>query len=658
MLMPLTCAAILSIPSLDEARVLDARLLHLGNDQNERFADVALDPQGTRLDLEFEAKANATENVLFVTQRDVSDEWFVELNGARLGTLRREAGSVNAHFRVPRAKLISGVNRLAIYSAKVSDDIILGNVRLDSRSLADALGLERVTVTIRDRATRAAVPARVDFIAKDGGPRPDLVEPTPDLAVRQGLAYTATGRVEAWLPKGEFRVVATRGMEWGMAEASLALDGVNESTLALEIEREVDTTGYVAADTHLHTLTYSGHGDSNLEERVVTLAAQGVELAIATDHNHHTDYRPIQRAAHLDGAFTAVTGNEVTTDIGHFTAFPFDPKGAVPNWKLTDHVKLVSEMRSKGAKVVFLNHPRWPQIETGVFANWKLDRKSGERTNAPEITVDGIEILNTNTMLADPMFLPTDWFALLNAGHRVWAVASSDTHTVGEPCGMGRTYVASATDDPAAIDVDAACENFVAGRFSAAFGIFTDLTVNGKRSGETVAVRAVPVTVKVVVRHPRWVHATRVVVFVNGIAAGEKPLPDYAGPKGHTIEFLLNPKQDAHVVAIAFGDHVDGAWWPTSGKYTIGVTNPVMLDVDGDGKSSSPREIAEKLLSHTDWMTAITSVDEATAIQVAALQLAKLDPKLRGEFEAFVAAGADGRASVAEFLTRRLAEAR
>lgn len=654
MSMPLICAAILSIPSLDESRVLDARLLHLGNDKNDRFADVSLDPQGTRLDLEFEAKANATENVLFVTQRDVSDEWIVELNGARLGTLRREAGAVDAHFRVPKATLISGTNRLAIYSAKVSDDIILGNLRLDPRPLAESLGLERVSVTIRERGTRAPLPARVDFVAKNNGSRPDLVEPTPDLAVRQGLAYTATGRVEAWLPRGEFRVFATRGMEWGMAEGTLVLDGSGESEIALEIEREVDTTGYVAADTHLHTLTYSGHGDSNVEERLITLAAQGVELAIATDHNHHTDYRPLQRAAKLENRFTAVTGNEVTTDIGHFTAFPFDPKGAVPDWKLADHVKLVSEMRSKGAKVVFLNHPRWPEIETGVFANWKLDRTSGERTNAPEITFDGIEILNTNTMLTDPLFLPTDWFALWNAGHRVWAVASSDTHTVGEPCGMGRTYVASGTDDPAAIDVDACCESFLAGRFSAAFGIYTDLTVNGKRSGETVAVRAIPISVKVTVRHPRWVHATRVVVFVNGIATDEKPLPGYAGPKGHTIEFLLNPKQDAHVVAIAFGDHVDAAWWPTSGKYTIGITNPVLLDVDGDTKCASPHEIARKVLEHSDWKAAITQVDEATAIQVAAIVVSKLDERTRAELAAFVAAGADGRPRLGEFITRRL----
>ena len=56
------------------------------------------------------------------------------------------------------------------------------------------------------------------------------------------------------------------------------------------IRREVPTPGYVACDTHVHTLTHSGHGDATDVERVVTLAGEGVELPVATDHNKQVDY--------------------------------------------------------------------------------------------------------------------------------------------------------------------------------------------------------------------------------------------------------------------------------------------------------------------------------------------------------------------------------
>ena len=61
-----------------------------------------------------------------------------------------------------------------------------------------------------------------------------------------------------------------------------------------------------------------------MEERVIAIAGEGIEIAVATDHNHHTDYRPTMDKVGVKEDFTAITGNEVTTPIGHFNAFPFD----------------------------------------------------------------------------------------------------------------------------------------------------------------------------------------------------------------------------------------------------------------------------------------------------------------------------------------------
>ena len=62
---------------------------------------------------------------------------------------------------------------------------------------------------------------------------------------------------------------------------AVALAEGDEKHLDLSIRREVSTAGLVACDTHVHTLTYSGHGDATIDERAVTLAGEGIELPIA-----------------------------------------------------------------------------------------------------------------------------------------------------------------------------------------------------------------------------------------------------------------------------------------------------------------------------------------------------------------------------------------
>ena len=65
---------------------------------------------------------------------------------------------------------------------------------------------------------------------------------------------------------------------------------------------------------HTCTLQFSGHGDASAMERVVTLAGEEVDLAIATDHNHQTDYSPFQEQAGLTEWFTPVIGNGCVID--------------------------------------------------------------------------------------------------------------------------------------------------------------------------------------------------------------------------------------------------------------------------------------------------------------------------------------------------------
>ena len=151
-----------------------------------------------------------------------------------------------------------------------------------------------------------------------------------DLAVRKNVIYSLSGAGAVTVPVGAYTVHASRGLEWSIASEELSFAPGELVTWRPVLRHEVDTTGWVSGDFHLHTLTYSGHGDSNLPERIISIVGEGVEFAVTTDHNHHTDYGPTVDQLDAGAHLTHVTGNEVSVPVGHFNAFPLEPDRAPP----------------------------------------------------------------------------------------------------------------------------------------------------------------------------------------------------------------------------------------------------------------------------------------------------------------------------------------
>jgi hypothetical protein len=536
--------------------------------------------------------------------------------------------------------------------------------------LTELLPMRPVTVSVTDAGTGKPVPARVT-VTDPNGNLVEIFNADPEAtAVRMGALYTHGTGTTVDLPPGDYILHATRGMEWSRAEAKISLrDQPAALHVPLTIRREFDTTGFIAADTHVHTLTYSGHGDANLDERVLTLAGEGVELAIATDHNHNTDYRPYQQKHGLNQYYTSVTGNEVSTALGHMNGFPLDPNDSRPDPKLSDWVQLVDAIRAKGAKVVILNHPRSPALATSPFSRAGLNRASGEFGSGTSFPFDAMELNNPGGARPDPLYLFRDWFALLNHGQKVTAVGSSDSHTVDDPVGWGRTYVPSATDDPARIDVDDACDRFLRGEVSVALGIFTDIRVDGRYTmGETYSPKGRSVDVRLRVAAPSWVHPRRAIAYLNGQAVMEKPVPQVA--KGATdlwLEFSIPlPRHDAYLVCVILGDGVDH---PSIGSksrmignkmerintlFTLAATNPVYLDVDGNGRYESPREQAQSLLSRSgknldEQWKAIMAADAVVAVQMVSLLRQQTAPDLRSVLDGRIRQAAAEHPLLAEY---------
>jgi hypothetical protein len=628
----------------DSRRVLDPKSYHLGVAGMAEWQEFeGSTPHGPQLDLTFNAEANAREATLFIRQRNVKTTWNVMLNGRKLGALETLTQPLVLVLAVPPGTLKAGENRLTIMRppSRLADDVVVGEIALDPRPREQALGGATCEITVTDTETGRAVPCRLTLVDRKEALVPFRPLPGQQLAVRTGVIYTGDGKARIAAPAGEYVLYANRGFEYSVATERLALVAGETRRIALRIRREVPTPGLVAADTHIHTLTFSKHGDATIDERMLTIAGEGIELAVATDHNHHVDYAEPASRAKVDQYFTPVVGNEVSTKVGHFNAFPVPVGGPVPDAQLTDWTQLLRNIRSlTGARVVTLNHPRDVHANFTPFGPENFDAATGVFKNAATLECDAIEVVTSAAMQSDIMQLYRDWFALLNRGVRVAAIAASDTHHVSEfILGQARTYVSSSATDPAKISIDEACDSYRAGRLLVSMGLLTQMTVNERfKVGDLATGIGDEVRVAVDVVGPSWVRADRVELFANGVKLREQAIESTERvEKAHVVWTIPRPKRDVHLVAIATGPGVTAPYWeisrpyqPTSKVFTprvVGSTNPIWLDGDGDGKFSSAHEYATVLVRQADGDTAklkaaLVDYDEAVAVQAGALATA------------------------------------
>src|SRR5262249_59571040 len=105
------------------------------------------------------------------------------------------------------------------------------------------------------------------------------------------------------------------------------------------------------------------------------------------------------------------------------------------------------------------------------------------------------------------------------------------------------------------------------------------------------------VLAEVTVRHPSWVKPTRLELVVDGAVAATADLataqPDDAPTLQRRRVRVPLPAHDAWLVAVAWGEGVKRACWATELAETCAITNPVWLDVDGDGRCDDPRVLAQ-----------------------------------------------------------------
>jgi hypothetical protein len=644
-------AATAAADSLPASIVVEPKLVHLRNDSPREWASFPEAAEETRLERTFQATSNSGEWTLKIRQQDVKQSWRVLLNDQSVGDLIRDEGDIVWYLPIPAGLVQSGENRLTVEirsRGKVAaDDIRVGEIQIEPRPVAALLSEATLEVIVTDKKTGQPLPVRLTLVRTDGALQMTSAKTSDKLVVRPGVVYSADGRARFGVPAGKYVLMAGRGFEYSLAHAEVELrpGAVLQQTLA--IERVVPTSGFVACDTHIHTLTHSGHGDATLDERLITLAGEGIELPIATDHNIQIDYREAARRLGVDRYFTPVVGNELTTSVGHFNIFPVQVGARIPNSKLTDWKLIFDEIyATPGVKVAILNHARDIHAGTRPFDPQWFNPVVGENFTGWPLRFNGMEILNSGATQNDPLQLTRDWLALLNRGLQVTPVGSSDSHDVARfIVGQGRTYIRGDDSDPGKLNVAALIDSFLHGRVTVSYGLLVDLQVKGRFGpGELAAAEGDNVPVQLRVLGPEWVKATKIQLYQNGQLVREEaitPLPDRREEQGVHWSGTWNiprPSFDAHLVAVALGEGVEGEHWrmakpyqPTSPEFrpvSLSVSGAVWLDGDGDGKWTSPRTQAERIyesskgdLAQLVKLLAVT--DEAVAAQALHVHLTR-----------------------------------
>jgi hypothetical protein len=496
-------------------------------------------------------------------------------------------------------------------------------------------------VHVVDGGTGRPIPCRITVVDSAGKLAAVEVAKSAKLAVRPGVVYSSDGSANIGLAAGSYTVYATRGPRYSLAKQAVTV-GPAGAELRLQIRREVDMGGYVSVDTHIHTLQFSGHGDSTAEERLVTLAGEEVDMPISTEHNRQVDYAPFADSTGAAAYLTPVTGNEVTTPIGHFNIFPVVPNGTPPPWESKNRAQILAEIRAlPGVRIVTFNHP-W-DAHSGVQPDSaaRFHPLSGESLDGNPWTTDAIEVINSGAQQSDWMRPFRDWFALLNSGQPIVAVGSSDSHDVNAfIVGQARTYVKSSAARPDRIDVEEACRNLKAGRALVSLGLVTEMWVNGASAvGDLATGLGGEIKVRIRVQGPHWMAADRIELYGDGaLVASRNFEPRQDSVTKADITFTLpNPAHDMWLVAIATGpgpDDMTAPYWPLARPYQptradwqphlIGATNPIRLDADGDGKYTSPKELASRIVDESGddparLVRSLSACDSAVSVQAAAV---------------------------------------
>ncbi len=470
-------------------------------------------------------------------------------------------------------------------------------------------------VTTHDLTIDGQGVVHIEVVDTNGDPVPAMVtvqwaqgtQPVPPDGVL-GLGYptggavtvgwTVDGTMDLPVPPGTWDILVSRGFEWSVERVDdVTVEPGKPLVYVFELKHEVDPHGWRTIDTHMHAAP-SNHGDASKVDRVVVNVANGLDVFLATDHDHAEDYNPEIELLGATDLLYCIPSDEVSTALwGHFNPFPLtllpaEPNNGAPLWWKGMHVPDVDAYVRDvlGAQFIQVNHGGYDE-SNGYFARVGYDPATGEVTKLPEEWLDNFEVMEIiNGHSAYNWESEREiWMSLVNQGRKVTITGVSDCHTRFWP-GYGRTYFWS----PSATVEEAGKVDFLdavaGGHTAVSGGLFVEIEADGgaAMAGDTVVADASgTVVLHLRVQAPRWMGPIDTLrLYENGVVAYEADVallceqhPD--DPVRYDCDVPVHPTADAWYAVDAEGTQpmdpvVDGA-------IPYGLTGALYVDVDGDG---------------------------------------------------------------------------
>lgn len=442
-------------------------------------------------------------------------------------------------------------------------------------------------------------------VTENGKPAPGKVafysQPNPKLGssfTARGagnVSLTPDGEGVVQLPVGQYRVFATRGIEYDVEPFDLVVESNKTYEHTFALRRVVDTRGYLSGDFHQHAAN-SYDSAVSLVDRVTSNMAEGVEILVGTDHDFVSDYTPALNGSL--GHLVWVPGVEATTHtIGHFMGFPMQvrthlPRNGAPETFDKTAREIFAGLRSDPAdKVIQANHPR--SGGTGYFDMLSLDEHDPLRSSVDfDYSFDAIEVLNGKRIDEAEKVLH-DWMNFYAQGRRYTMTGNSDSHVIvfGE-IGYPRNFVRMSENLTQFSQAEFVAAVKQKRAVMVSLGPYIELFAGDASSpaqiGDTLHVKknkqgVASVEVRFKLQAAPWVDVDQLEFWQDGKRVHDLAVPPSQDPVRLVGAVRLDFKANGYVFALARGDRAMEPVLPTkNNKPTrpFAFTNPIVVEVE------------------------------------------------------------------------------
>ena len=409
----------------------------------------------------------------------------------------------------------------------------------------------------------------------------------------------AEGGTEIRLPVGAYLLTASRGPEYTREQRTVEVLKGEDQNVVFAIDKVLETRGLISLDPHLHT--QNSDGRTLIPARLKSIVAEGVDVAVATDHNYVTDYAPALKELGLDKYLAVIPGSEVTKpSVIHYNTFPMKivpeegARGAIDIVPDSPGALFASSRSKNPGAVIQVNHPRSGDL--GYFNNFDLDKeKAAAALPGFDPSFELMEVMNGPSFDRGNREAVEDWLHILNRGYYFPAVGSSDSHGIDESePGFSRTYVYYSGGKGQQLDTEALIGAFRKGHSFVSNGPLVDFKVNGRSGpGDTLTSRGGKIDVSLKVSSAPWVSVDEIRLIVNGERTIVLPVKaDEKSTEKLRKSISLKLERDAALVVEVTGRRTlypvvqsqTSEGQPSSAVLPYAITNPVFVDVDGNGK--------------------------------------------------------------------------